>query len=83
MKDDPYEEAAQALFDTEVVTPAQRRLAKSVVYSTIYGAPVDSQSAIRTLIDRRRRARRQQRWAIALILIGSALLLAWGAFNAH
>jgi hypothetical protein len=30
---------------------------------------------VRRLMDRRRRARRQQRWAIALCLIGAALII--------
>lgn len=36
----------------------------------------------REVLERRRRARRQQRWAIALLVIGSALLLAWEAYSA-
>lgn len=40
-------------------------------------------SSFAILAARRRRARHQQRWAIALCVIGSALLLAWEAFSAH
>lgn len=81
---DPYREAVARLFNAveSSVTPDQRRLAKSVAFAARYNNS-DPLREINALVARRRRARRQQRWAIALCLIGSALLLAWGAFNAH
>lgn len=97
---DPYQEVAEAMFNTKTITPDQRRLARSVVFATRYNnkdlAPPGSalhkgyaihnsffDNQVRELIERRRRARHQQRWAIALCVIGSALLLAWEAFSAH
>jgi hypothetical protein len=38
---------------------------------------------VKSLYDRRRRARQQRRWAIALCIIGSVLLLAWEMFRAY
>ena len=41
--------------------------------------PFDTQ--VKILLERRRRARRQQRWAIALCIIGSVILLALEAWK--
>lgn len=61
--------------------PTEPRVAqRQRLYDYCYNDAVVTAS-IQALEARRRRARRHQRWAIALCLIGSALLLAWEMFN--